>query len=135
MGTPLWISSVTIGSPDPRTAAQFYHRLLGWPITAEDPPGDGRPPEAGWAQLRAPEGQQGLMTINLEYEAAHTRPVWPSEPGRQHVTTHLDIPVDDLAAAVTHALAAGAVLASDQPQDDVRVLLDPDGHPFCLFTS
>ena len=23
-------------------------------------------------------------------------------------------------------------LADFQPQDDVRVLLDPDGHPFCL---
>ncbi|MEJ7698116.1 MAG: hypothetical protein WKF71_00495 [Pyrinomonadaceae bacterium] len=21
------------------------------------------------------------------------------------------------------------------PQDDVRVLLDPDGHPFCLYLS
>jgi hypothetical protein len=24
-------------------------------------------------------------------------------------------------------------LADFQPQDDVRVLFDPDGHPFCLF--
>jgi hypothetical protein len=28
----------------------------------------------------------------------------------------------------------GAVLAEYQPQDDVRVYLDPAGHPFCLFT-
>jgi len=25
------------------------------------------------------------------------------------------------------------VLAEFQPQDDVRVLFDPSGHPFCLF--
>jgi hypothetical protein len=25
------------------------------------------------------------------------------------------------------------VLADYQPQDDVRVCLDPDGHPFCLW--
>jgi hypothetical protein len=25
------------------------------------------------------------------------------------------------------------VLADVQPQDDVRVLFDPSGHPFCLF--
>jgi hypothetical protein len=31
-----------------------------------------------------------------------------------------------------HAVAAGAVLADYQPQDDVRVYLDPAGHPFCL---
>jgi hypothetical protein len=27
----------------------------------------------------------------------------------------------------------GAELACHQPQDDVRVLLDPVGHPFCLY--
>ncbi len=46
---------------------------------------------------------------------------------------HLDIRVDDLAAAEAHAVATGAVVADYQPQDDVRVCLDPAGHPFCLF--
>ena len=46
---------------------------------------------------------------------------------------HLDIAVEDLAAAGEYAIAAGAVLAGYQPQDDVRVYLDPAGHPFCLF--
>ena len=46
---------------------------------------------------------------------------------------HLDVEVDDLRAAGAHALAAGAVLADYQPQDHVRVYLDPAGHPFCLF--
>ena len=48
---------------------------------------------------------------------------------------HLDILVDGLDAAGAHALEAGAVLASYQPQDDVRVYLDPAGHPFCLFVQ
>jgi hypothetical protein len=42
---------------------------------------------------------------------------------------HLDIGVRDLAAAVE----LGAALPSHQPQADVRVLLDPAGHPFCLY--
>jgi hypothetical protein len=46
---------------------------------------------------------------------------------------HLDLEVDDLEGAVADALALGAALAVDQPQDDVRVLLDPAGHPFCLY--
>jgi Glyoxalase-like domain len=46
---------------------------------------------------------------------------------------HLDIQVDDLDAAGAHAVAVGATLADYQPQDDVRVYLDPVGHPFCLF--
>jgi len=46
---------------------------------------------------------------------------------------HLDIAVNDLSSAVEHALALGATVTDFQPQDDVRVLFDPAGHPFCLF--
>ena len=42
---------------------------------------------------------------------------------------------DDLEAAGAHAVAAGATLAEFQPQDDVRVYLDPVGHPFCLYVG
>jgi hypothetical protein len=45
---------------------------------------------------------------------------------------HLDIKVDDLEAASAHALAAGARLAEHQPRADLRIMLDPAGHPFCL---
>ena len=63
----------------------------------------------------------------------HVRPVWPSRPGEQQIQIHLDIATDDLDAAVAHAFECGAEPADHQPQDDVRVMLDPDGHPFCLF--
>lgn len=46
---------------------------------------------------------------------------------------HLEIQAGDLDAGVAHAIAQGATLASYQPQEDVRVCLDPAGHPFCLF--
>ena len=46
---------------------------------------------------------------------------------------HLDIAVEDLAPAVADALELGATLAGFQPQDDVRALLNPAGHPFCLY--
>jgi hypothetical protein len=48
---------------------------------------------------------------------------------------HLEIRVDDLEAAVEYAVGLGATLADFQPQEDVRVCLDPAGHPFCLFMS
>jgi hypothetical protein len=47
---------------------------------------------------------------------------------------HLDFEVTDLDEAVARALALGAELPEHQPQEDVRVLLDPAGHPFCLYT-
>ncbi|MFE9031605.1 VOC family protein [Streptomyces iakyrus] len=39
------------------------------------------------------------------------------------------------ARETARAVAEGARLAGFQPQDDVRVLLDPAGHPFCLSTE
>jgi hypothetical protein len=45
---------------------------------------------------------------------------------------HFDFQVGDLESAVADAEALGARLADDQPQENVRVLLDPAGHPFCL---
>ena len=47
--------------------------------------------------------------------------------------THLDISIENLKAGVAWAEESGAVVAEFQPQKHVRVMLDPDGHPFCLF--
>ena len=65
-------------------------------------------------------------------DAANT---WPAAAGEQHMQIHLEIRADDLLAAQEHALACGATLASVQPQDDVRVMFDPEGHPFCLWVE
>jgi catechol 2,3-dioxygenase-like lactoylglutathione lyase family enzyme len=132
-GAPrLRLTSVTVGAPDPRELAAFYARLLGWTVTASEPARPGYPPGDGWAQLRPPANEAG-PTLNFEYEAQHTRPVWPSVAGEQHMTQHLDIAVTDLEGSVAWAREQGATLAEYQPQDDVRVLLDPAGHPFCLY--
>jgi hypothetical protein len=48
---------------------------------------------------------------------------------------HLDIEVSDLTAAVADAVELGAQEADFQPQQDVRVMLDPAGHPFCLYVG
>jgi hypothetical protein len=59
--------------------------------------------------------------------------VWPPEDERQQMMAHLDFEVEDLGAAVDDAVAAGARVAEFQPQERVRVMLDPAGHPFCLY--
>lgn len=125
----LRVTSVTIGCSQPHELAHFYARLLGRPVTTEEPAG---PDGGGWAQIRPPEGESG-PTLNFEYEQNFRRPVWPSVPGEQTASQHLDIAVSDLDAAVEWAVAQGATVAGFQPQDDVRVMFDPDGHPFCLF--
>ena len=48
---------------------------------------------------------------------------------------HLDFGVGDIDEAVEHAIGCGARRARHQPQDDVVVMIDPEGHPFCLFAD
>jgi len=73
------------------------------------------------------------VALSFEFEAEYIPPVWPSVAGRQQIMTHIDIAVEDLEGAVAWAIDAGATLAEYQPQEDVRVMLDPAGHPFCLW--
>lgn len=115
------LSTTVLESRDANAHAEFYRRLLGWRTTAEEP---------GWVMLRPPAGGSGLGFIT---DPLYEPPVWPATPGRQQMQDHLDIWVDDLERAVEHALACGARLAEHQPQDDVRVLVDPAGHLFCHF--
>jgi catechol 2,3-dioxygenase-like lactoylglutathione lyase family enzyme len=122
MAAKLTLTSVTLDSPDAPRLARFYARLLGWTVTKEEDP--------TWIMLAPPGGGVG---INVQYESQYVRPTWPAAADGQRMMVHLEIQVDDLAAAVAHATECGATLADFQPQDDVRVCLDPDGHPFCLY--
>lgn len=119
----LTVSGVVLDSPDARALAGFYQRLLGWDVKEDEP---------DWVMLRAPDGGAGL---SFQTESAYTRPVWPAGPGDPQMMMHLDIEVDDLGAAGAWATSLGAVLAEFQPQHDVRVYLDPAGHPFCFFLN
>ncbi|WP_433527917.1 VOC family protein [Micromonospora sp. CA-263727] len=119
--TGLRLTTVNLDTPDPAALARFYARLLGWDIEVE---------EADDVILRPAGGGVGL---SFQRERAYQRPTWPAEAGRQQMMMHLEIGVEDLPAALDHALACGGTLAEFQPQEDVRVCLDPDGHPFCLW--
>ena len=115
------LAGIVLDAPDARELAAFYQRLLGWTVAQDEP---------GWVKLAAPDGGPAL---SFQTESAYVRPVWPATPGQPQMSVHLDIRVEDLAEAGAHAEKAGATLADFQPQDDVRVYIDPDGHPFCLF--
>ncbi|MEV5706486.1 VOC family protein [Actinoallomurus sp. NPDC052274] len=117
----LKLTGVVLDSPDARKLADFYRRLLGWDAVEDEPE---------WVVLAAPDGGAGL---SFQTDQDYVPPAWPAGPHHQRMMAHLDIEVDDLDAAVAHALAEGAVLAKYQPQQHVRVCLDPSGHPFCLY--
>jgi len=122
------LTSITLAAPAPRELAQFYATLLDAEITASDPPRPGEPEDAGWAQVKTPN-----LTLNFEFEQQWQAPYWPAQSERQIATQHLDIQVDELADAVEWAISCGARSAEVQPQEAIRVMFDPAGHPFCLF--
>jgi catechol 2,3-dioxygenase-like lactoylglutathione lyase family enzyme len=117
----LRLAATTLSSPNANALARFYQRLLGWDTVEESD---------GWVTLRAPGGGAGL---SFHQEDDYVRPVWPTAPGEQLMMAHLDIAVDDVEAGAAFAVEVGATAAGHQPQSDVRVMLDPDGHPFCLY--
>jgi len=60
----------------------------------------------------------------------YTPPRWPGQQVPQQI--HLDVIVDELAAAEAAVLDLGATKPEHQPGTSFRVFLDPAGHPFCL---
>lgn len=121
-------TGVCIDCADADHLARFYSQLLGWQITAND--------GADWAQLRDPNGGVG---INIQAEPWYQPPTWPETASSQHKMMHFEVQVDDLDASVDSVLAAGGSVAVHQPHGrdpaKIRVMLDPAGHPFCLFVA
>ncbi len=116
--------------------ARFYADLLGWAIK-DEATGDG----GSWALIESPSGE-----LKMEFQGAddYAPPVWPNAAGAQQMMMHIDIAVEVLGgdddprprffALVDHAVSLGASVAEHQPQEGrVTVMLDPAGHPFCLF--
>lgn len=130
------------GSPDPRHATGIA--ALATRVAAAGEAAvhvaylDHHGPTPADAAQAAGRGVVVPALLSLGYLAVQTSqgyvpPTWPNEPGRQQMQLHLDIEVDNLDEAVGAAVALGATQAAYQPQHDVRVLLDPAGHPFCLY--
>jgi predicted enzyme related to lactoylglutathione lyase len=121
------VTTVTLGARDLPRLVRFY----GACSAGTSPTAPSWPERTG---SRSGDDDGGI-TVAVQLEPDQERVVWPARPGEQHMQVHLEIRVDDLDVAVAHALACGATLAEPQPQDDVRVCLDPEGHPFCLWVA
>ena len=112
---------VYLDAPDAHALARFYGDLLGWAVNyGEDNSATMAPPD-------------GVAYVGFQASPEYVPPVWPPAEGSQQMMLHLDFEVDDLDAASAHAIELGARLAEFQPQAEVRVHLDPAGHPFCLY--
>ena len=109
-----------IEASDAQALASFYSTLLDWPIVHQD------------LDVAVVAPPQGSVYMVFQRSEDYVAPTWPAAQGDQRTMMHLDFEVEDLEEAVADAVTHGATLADFQPQDNVRVLLDPEGHPFCL---
>lgn len=126
-GADRWARSdfwgVVLDTDDVAGLTRFYAELFGWEIWKET------------EDDAALDPGEGVAYVAVQRNPDYVRPVWPGERGHPQMMLHLDLEVTDLAEATAHAIELGAELPEHQPQDNVRVLLDPSGHPFCLYTG
>lgn len=103
----------------------FYRELFGTEVAEREP---------RWAAL---QDRQSRMWLNIQANDWYVPPVWPEEVPAQTKMMHFEVRVDDVPVAVTRAVSFGARQAPHQPADRnldrMRVMLDPAGHPFCLW--
>ncbi|MCE9648647.1 MAG: VOC family protein [Parvibaculum sp.] len=115
---------VNIDVDDLARAVDFYRRAFGLRI--------GR--KLGGNIIEMLGGTTPVYLIEKSAGASATSPV---RDYRRHWTpVHLDIVVDDIAAAKARAVEAGAVLESDVAENNwgkIALFADPFGHGFCLI--
>ena len=104
-----------IDCPDPEALAAFYSQLLGQPIT--------------YRSVDFVVVADNTVTSGLAFQLApdYQPPAWPDPDRPQQM--HLDVMVDDVAAAEPAVLALGARRLAGGD----HVYADPAGHPFCLI--
>ena len=114
---------VVLDTDDVGRLTRFYADLRGWRILQLDETDGSLDPG------------EGVAYLNIQRNPEYVRPVWPAQFGDQQMMLHLDFEVVDLDSEVERAISLGADLPEHQPQENVRVLLDPAGHPFCLYVN
>ncbi|HEY2508195.1 MAG TPA: VOC family protein [Streptosporangiaceae bacterium] len=111
---------LVIDTPDPRGLASFYEQVLGMQRLDDS---------ADWVTIGDAPDRPGVA---FQQALDLTPPTWPDTPVPQQM--HLDIRVEDLAAAEQEALSLGAKRLPGG-NDHCWIFADPSGHPFCLFTA
>lgn len=111
---------VVFDAADLGLESQFWADMLAGRVLGDD-------------QFHCVFDAEGRWVIGVQLAPGHVPPEWPDGNPQQ---VHLDLHVDDPAAAHEEAIALGARLL--QAADDLtsgeghQVYADPAGHPFCL---
>ena len=113
---------VTVDCSDPYELARFWSAVTGWPVSADDEPGDDE------VLVEAPSPVPGLLFIRVP------------EPRTVKNRVHLDwVPTErPRDAEVNRVLGLGATLHEDHRSPEGAgwvTLLDPEGSEFCIERS
>ena len=110
---------VVFDAADLAAESAFWAGVLGGEVDAED----------DWHMVRV----DGKPQVGVQLAPDHEAPGWPHGDAQQ---IHMDLWVEDAAAAHAEVMALGATVLQEakggSDPDDFRVYADPAGHPFCL---
>lgn len=120
------LEATVLDCQNPRALAEFYCRLLRWPAEL-----------TVYGEYILVKNPSGSPTLAFQFEETYQKPHWPDEAGKPGKMAHLDFRVDSLSEAITHALDCDATEATVQflDHEGCHVMIDPEGHPFCLISS
>ena len=113
---------VTFDSANPYELATFWSTVTGWPVSAEDEPGDSE------VLVEAPAPVPGMLFIGV--------PDSKTVKNRVHIDWQPTERTRD--EEVDRILALGATIHEDHRTPDGRgwvTMLDPEGNEFCIERS
>jgi hypothetical protein len=113
------LSGIALECRDPRTLADFYGALTGWPIVFST---------TDWVSIG--EGEAATWHLSFQRAPGYEPPTWPDPTSSMQF--HLHFRVDDIQAAEAEVLARGATKLESADQ---HVYTDPAGHVFCLVAA
>jgi len=122
MERKIMFDKVVIDCRDPQSLSEFYIRLLGWVKGFDN------------GEFVIIGSETGSIDIGFQKNADYVPPVWPEKENEQQQMLHLDFAVDgaEYPYWIQYAVSCGARKAEHQYSDQWTVLLDPEGHPFCI---
>ena len=115
---------VVLDCINPTALSEFYLKLLGWEKGYD---------KDGFIIIGSKDCN---VDIAFQKNEDYIPPVWPEEKGKQQQMLHIDfaIPQSMLQQWINYVVELGGKKSEFQyaGEGDFAVMLDPEGHPFCL---
>ncbi len=115
---------IVLDCKDPVTLSDFYVRLLGW--------------KKGYItdDFIIIGSDDCNVDIGFQKNDMYVAPVWPEVEGKQQMMLHIDFSMQQskLQEWIDYVVELGGSKSEFQYAEagDGAVMLDPEGHPFCL---